>query len=67
MACDWRRRIDAGQAGVEISVAPWAHEQLTHDQQRPPLADDVERPRETAELSIRAHDGRYVTVRERFK
>jgi catechol 2,3-dioxygenase-like lactoylglutathione lyase family enzyme len=39
-----RCRGDAGQAPADLVEPAAPHEQLTHDQQRPALADDLERP-----------------------
>lgn len=43
---------DAGQAGGEVGEALRAEPEIAHDQHRPAIADDVERPRDRARLAV---------------
>ena len=48
-------RADAGQAGGQVGEPFRAEHELAHDEQRPALADEVERVRDSAELAVASH------------
>src|SRR5437870_2417394 len=46
------RGRDAGQGGVEVLEPPWPVEQVANDEERPPLAHELERLRDRAGLTV---------------
>jgi hypothetical protein len=48
-------RGDPGQGVAQIRVTGVPGEKLSDDQERPAVADDVERPGECAELAVGTH------------
>ena len=55
-------RADAREARLEVGVALGAQEEIADDEQRPALADDVERAGRGAELLVAAHTTRISAV-----
>ena len=61
-------RADAGQAGLDVGEALGPEREVAHEQQRPPLAHQVEGLGQPAELLVGAlsHDRGHCRLRFRF-
>ena len=57
---------DAGQTGPQVGEPLRAEQQLTHDQQRPPLTDEVEGTRHPARIVVVPPDGHATSIRSRL-
>ncbi|GFG54636.1 hypothetical protein MAGR_60770 [Mycolicibacterium agri] len=58
---------DSGQSGLKSPVTGRTHKQLSHDEQAPPITDDIERTRQSAVLAIGTGAHRVIASASKFE